>query len=92
MIGITVIYVGVMILGLMWIVFRVMSFLRSQKETEYRWNEAMYKDGFKAYPDELKKQLLQKNETDAPDIASSMSSDTDSSSTSCDDSGNHSDS
>ncbi|MGB6068755.1 MAG: hypothetical protein WBG50_28430 [Desulfomonilaceae bacterium] len=61
-VGITTIYVGVMVLGLLWIVFRVKSYLRSQKESEYRWDEAMYKDGFRPYPDKLKEQSIEKDE------------------------------
>ena len=78
MIGITAIYVGVMVLGLFWIVFRVKSYLRSQKETEYKWNEAMYKDEFSVYPDKLKEQLIEKDDVDNTSKTAPLSTNADS--------------
>ncbi len=63
-IGIVAIYVVIMALGLLWVVFRMVSYLRNQKQMEARWNEVMYDEGFKAYLDKLREQAPRGNETD----------------------------
>jgi hypothetical protein len=54
--GFAAIYVVLMALGLIWVIYRMVSYVRSQREAEARWKEAMYDEGFKAYLDELKGQ------------------------------------
>jgi hypothetical protein len=54
--GFAVIYVVLMALGLLWVIYRMVFYVRSQREAEARWNEAMYDEGFNAYLDGLKGQ------------------------------------
>jgi hypothetical protein len=54
--GIAAIYIFFMALGLLWIIIRMVSYVRNQREVESRWSEAMYDEGFKAYLDRLKEE------------------------------------
>ncbi len=74
--GLAVIYIVLMALGLLWVISKTVSYVRNQRQTESRWNEAMYDEGFKAYLDKLKEQnpgtsgtdpTPDENETDSGD-------------------------
>ncbi len=66
-IGLAAIYIVLMALGLLWVMSRMVSYLRYQKQMEARWNEAMYDEGFQAYLDKLREQAPGGNETDKRD-------------------------
>jgi len=67
MIGLEATYIAVMALGLVWVVSRIISYLRNQREMESRWNEAMYDEGFSSYLAKLKEHASGENETDNGD-------------------------
>jgi hypothetical protein len=54
--GLAAIYIVLMALGLLWVISRMVLYLRNQRQMESRWNEAMYDEGFKAYLDKVKEQ------------------------------------
>lgn len=54
--GIAAIYIVLMVLGLVWVIARMVSYVRNQRQVESRWSEAMYDEGFKAYLEKLKEQ------------------------------------
>jgi hypothetical protein len=54
--GLTAIYIVVMALGLLWVISKMVSYVRKQRQMEARWNDVMYDEGFKAYLDKLKEQ------------------------------------
>ena len=63
-IGLAAIYIVLMALGLLWVMSRMVSYLRYQKQMEARWNEAMYDEAFQAYLDKLREQAPGGYETD----------------------------
>lgn len=63
----TAIYIVLMAVGLLWVVFKTISYVRKQRQLEARWNNVMYDDGFKDYLDKLKEQNPGENETDSGD-------------------------
>ena len=65
--GLTAIYIVVMALGLLWVISKMVSFVRNQRQRESRWNDAIYDEEFKAYLDKLKEQAPGENETDSGD-------------------------
>ncbi len=65
--GLTAIYIVLMAVGLLWVISKMVSYVRSQRQMESRWNDAMYDEGFKAYLDKLKEQAPGENETDSGD-------------------------
>jgi hypothetical protein len=74
--GVAAIYIILMALGLLWVIARMISYVRSQREVEARWNEAMYDEGFKAYLEKLREEnpaaegidrSHDENETDSED-------------------------
>jgi hypothetical protein len=54
--GLTAIYIVLLAAGLLWVISKTVSYVRKQKQTESRWNNAMLDDGFKVYLDKLKEQ------------------------------------
>ncbi|MGO9568130.1 MAG: hypothetical protein ACLP5H_11365 [Desulfomonilaceae bacterium] len=54
--GLSAIYIVLMALGLLWVISRMVLYLRNQRQIESRWSEAMYDEQFKAYLDKLKEQ------------------------------------
>jgi hypothetical protein len=62
--GFAAIYIVLMALGLVWVIYRMVSYVRNQREVEARWNEEVYDEGFNAYLDELKAQNPASGDTD----------------------------
>ncbi len=54
--GIAAIYIVLMVLGLLWVIVRMVSYVRSQREMRSRWDQALYDEGFKEYLEKLKEE------------------------------------
>ena len=65
--GLTAIYIILMAVGLLWVISKIVSYMRKQRQMESRWNDAIYDEEFKAYLDKLKEQARGENETDSGD-------------------------
>lgn len=64
-IGVTVCYLLVMVLGLAWVVYRVLLYIRVEREREQDFSAIMSSgDQFKAYLQDLKQQNSGQDESD----------------------------
>jgi hypothetical protein len=53
---VTLIYVLLLLLGTIWAVYRIIYFLRSQREREAMWDQMMSPEEIKAYAENLKRE------------------------------------
>jgi hypothetical protein len=51
---ITAVYLVLLLLGALWVGYRVIAFLRAQKERDAAWNEVMSPEELKAYLETVK--------------------------------------
>jgi hypothetical protein len=63
---ITVAYVALLLAGAFWIGIRIRNYVRSQSESETRWDELLSDDEFKTYVEKLKQETMRKNQEVAP--------------------------
>ncbi len=59
----TIIYIVVLLLGVLWVIHRVRIFLRAQKERETMWDQVMSPEELRAYVENVKRE----SESSAPE-------------------------
>jgi hypothetical protein len=66
---VTLIYVLLLLVGTIWAVYRIIYFLRSQREREAMWDQMMSPEEIKAYVENLKQESASKGNDTEPDSA-----------------------
>jgi Mg2+/Co2+ transporter CorB len=61
----TIIYVLLILIGLVWVVFRVRAFLRSQKERDAMWDRMMTEEELRTLYQNATKSVPERNEESA---------------------------